>query len=157
MVNNINILNRTSTIDQGNVELYDSDVKAIMDGPMAWFNARTGSWRNIDDMHKELTEQFQKIGLQVEVSVWTLGECRCRPATHHAEQCRNLIAIPEAYQFGVLILGKINRESGFDFDKMVHEVQHNLLDIPGEGGVIKFDEKEWLRNQGTGGGSHKHH
>jgi hypothetical protein len=129
-----------------------SSIKKIMEGPMEWFNARTGSWRVVDEVHKGLVEQFQKAGYLVDISIWTLGECRCKPCNHHADNCRNLIPIPEAYQFGVTIMGKTEVESGFDFDRMVHEVQSNLLGIPGEGGVIKFDEAAFLRQQRERGG-----
>jgi hypothetical protein len=138
---------RTGSIDAA-IELYDSDIKTIMDGPMEWFNSRTGSWRVIDEVHKGLVEQFEKVGFKVDVEVWTLGECKCSPPCRDGEHCRHLVPIPEAYQFGVMITGKINRESSFDFDKMVHEVQNNLLDIPGEGGIIKFDEAEARRMMG---------
>lgn len=143
------ILNRTSQIEAA-FELYDSDIQKIMAGPMEWFNARTGSWRVVDDVHKGLVEQFERIGFRVDVEVWTLGECRC-PSSHSAEHCPHLIPVEGAYQFGVMVTGKINGESGFDFDRQRHEIVNNLLDIPGEGGTIKFDkaaEQEFLRRHG---------
>lgn len=153
-MSNIPILGRTSTIDAAqNVELYDEDIKRIIDGPMEWFNARSGTRRNIDDTHRALVEQFERIGLLVDVEIWTLGECRCSISSHHAEQCPNLQPLPETYQFGVVIKGKVHQESGFDYDRQVHQVQNNLLNLPGEhDNVIKFDEKEFLRQQRE----HKH-
>lgn len=138
------------------IDLYDSDIKKITEGPVAWANTRVGSARNVDDFHKGLTEQFHKIGFLVDVQVWTMGECRCSPRCRDAEACRRLISIPGAYTFKCEIQGRMQRESGFDYDRMQHEIQNNLLNIKGEGGKIKFDEKEFLRQHG-GGKKHGHH
>jgi hypothetical protein len=133
--------------------LYDHEVKKIIQGPLEWFNARTGSLRVIDDVHKGLEEQFHKIGFKVDVQVWTLGECRCA-SSHHATQCPHLRPIEGAYQFDVVIQERIDPESGFDYERMSHEVQNNLLEIPGEGGKIKFDPAEFRRQHGQGGHHH---
>lgn len=124
------IMGGGSTIDTS-IMLYDSEIKDITDGPLAWFNTRVGSLRNVDDVHKGLIEQFEKIGLRADVQVWTFGE--------------KGIAVEGAYMFQVMIDGRIEKGSGFDYEKMQHEVQNNLLGIPGEGGKIKFDEAEFRR------------
>lgn len=139
-----------------NIMLYDSEIKKIADGPIAWANNRVGSARSIDDFHKGLVEQFNRAGFLVDAAVCTLGECKCGPlALHDAEHCRHLVPIENTYTFQVTILDRVVRESGFDYDRMKHEVQANLLEIPGEGGKIKFDEKEFLQQHG-GGRRHKH-
>lgn len=136
-----------------NIELYDSDIKKITDGPLEWYNTRSGSWRDVDDVHKGLEEQFHKIGLNVNVGIYTMGECKCSPSCPDADACRHLVPIHGAYIFRVTILSRMTPESGFDFDRMKHEVRNNLLDIKGEGGTMKFDEKEFLRKHAP----HRHH
>lgn len=149
------IQNRTSGIDTA-IQLYDSDIKEITEGPLAWANARQGTRRDINDFVNELTERFNKIGLQVEIQVWKFGECKCVISSHTAEQCPNLAPVDDAWMFQGMITGRIEQESGFDFDRMVHEVQNNLLEIPGEGGSIKFDEAEFHRQMDQFGRGHHH-
>lgn len=123
------------------VELYDSDIAAITAGPVAWHETRMKVRRDIDDHAKALEEQFHKIGFTVEVQVWIHSET--------GDQFEGPV------MFHVLVTGRINPESGYDFERQQHEVRANLLDIPGEGGTIKFNEAEFLREHG--GGKHGRH
>lgn len=125
---------------ESQIALYDSDIRAIAQGPIAWHNLRMGSRRNIDDHVRGLTEQFHKIGLIADVQVWTMGQ--------------DGVPIEDAYVFKGVITGRVTPESEFDHDRLRHEIVHNLLDIPGEEGTIKFDEQEFLRQHG--GGKHLH-
>jgi hypothetical protein len=138
------------------IMLYDHEIKRITDGPLAWANFRVGSARSIDDFHKGLREQFEKIGLLADVGVYDMGVCECGPlAAHDAEQCPRLVPVEGSYIFKVVILGRVSPESGFDYDRMKHEVRANILDLPGGGGTIKFDEREFLKRHG--GGRHGRH
>lgn len=137
----------TSGIDSL-IELYDSDIKKITDGPIAWHNRREGARRSIDDHQRALTEEFEKIGLLANVEVWAYSSDGGK-------------SLEDGFMFQVMITGRVNPESAFDFDKMRHEVVSNLLDIPGEGGTIKFDKADFerlKRKHGTPGahGPHGH-
>jgi hypothetical protein len=124
------------------IMLYDHEIKRITDGPLAWANFRVGSARSI--------------GLLADVGVYDMGVCECGPlAAHDAEQCPRLVPVEGSYIFKVVILGRVSPESGFDYDRMKHEVRANILDLPGGGGTIKFDEREFLKRHG--GGRHGRH
>ena len=111
------------------IELYDSEFLAIEQGPLAWANRRTGSRRNIDQFCRDMTEQFAMIGLVVDVQPWTTLD-------------------PDVYAFKLIIQGRTVAQR-FDFERMQHEVRANILEIPGAGGVIKFDPEAFRREHGT--------
>jgi hypothetical protein len=100
------------------VDLYDSDIKAIAAGPLHYAQQRAGASLDIDRFVRDLQEQFYAIGLGVQVHVWTT----------EAEG---------VYKFVVEIQKRLTL---FDPHKMAHEVQSNLLEIPGEGGTINMNE-----------------
>jgi hypothetical protein len=101
------------------IELYDSDIAAIDRGPLKWATEQQGKAMVLDSFVRGVVGRFEDIGL------------RSRVNTHESSE-------PGTYVFEIVITGRIE-EKAFDYDKMVHEVVHNLLDIPGEGGVIKAD------------------
>jgi hypothetical protein len=105
------------------IQLNDSDIKRLHEGPVAWANARVGSRRNIDQFAKDFEEQVNKCGFTCEVKVYDTNQA-------------------ETYSFEVEINGR-TPGSVFDPDKQVHEVTSNLLELPGEQeGFVK--SKEWL-------------
>lgn len=98
-----------------NIELHDSDIIAMEYGPLAWAQQQSGRMLDIDRFTKDVAEQFERIGFQVEVQVWDTNE-------------------RGVWAFKVLIEKRIGE--AFDPDRQVHEVVSNLLEIPGEGGTI---------------------
>ena len=126
-----------------NIDLYDQDFKNIINGPLAWYNEQVGHYRSWDDVYRELLERFHQIGLKVTVSLWTYSE------TPGGKE------VPNSFMFNVQIDGRVDPHHEFDFDQFTHEIQNNLLEIPGEGGKIKMDkrsEREFLRRHGGGHG-----
>jgi hypothetical protein len=106
-----------------NIMLNDSDIIKLEKGPVAWANARVGSRRDVDQFTKDLAEQINKCGFTCEVKVFDTNQ-------------------EETYGFEIEINGR-TAGSVFDPDKQVHEVTHNLLELPGEQeGFVK--SKEWL-------------
>jgi hypothetical protein len=93
------------------VELYDSDIKAIAAGPVHYAQQREGQRMDIDRFVRDLQEQFHQLGFGVQVQVWTTE-------------------VEGAYGFVVEIQKRLGPT--WDPDQMVHEVTHNLLEIPGE-------------------------
>jgi hypothetical protein len=118
------------------VELYDSDIKAIAAGPLRYAQERAGRMLEIDRFVRDLQEQFFQIGLGVQVQVWTTP-------------------IEGTYKFTVEIQKRLNP---WDPDQMVHEVTHNLLDIPGAPeGFIKTDPgADLARRERSGEFKHDH-
>lgn len=102
------------------VELYDSDFLAMESGPLRWARAAAGSVRNIDRFVNDLIEQFAEIKLGVQVQVWDTNQ-------------------DGLYAFKIEIIRRI--EAGaYDYDRQVHEVVSNILDLPGQEGWIKTSE-----------------
>jgi hypothetical protein len=97
------------------IDLYDSEIIAIEDGPLRYAQQRAGRPLNIDRFTKDLAEQFEQIGLGVEVKVFTTAQ-------------------DNVWAFEVEIQRRIAKP--FDPDQMIHEVVNNLLELPGEGGWI---------------------
>lgn len=115
------------------VELYDSDISRIDNGPLAWAREREGRMLDIDQFTKDLTEQFAHIGFGVDVQVWDTQQ-------------------EGAYVFKIEIQRRLTE---WDPDQQVHEVVNNVLDLPGQdGGWIKTEEamKEHERRRKERGG-----
>lgn len=91
------------------VELYDSDIKAIAAGPLRYAQQRQRTRLDIDRFVRDLQEQFHGIGFGVQVHVWTTEE-------------------DGTYRFEVEIQKRL---TPWDPYQMVHEVQNNILEIPG--------------------------
>jgi hypothetical protein len=114
------------------VDLYDSDIKAIAAGPLQYAQQRAGKMLDIDRFVRDLQEQFFQIGLGTQVKVFTTAE-------------------PGVYAFEVEIQKRLG--APFDPDQMVHEVTHNLLDLPGEQeGFVDTESgmRELLRKERSG-------
>lgn len=117
------------------VDLYDSELLAIERGPLRYAQERAGKRLNVDRFTKDLAEQFEHIGLGVEVKVFTT-------------------ASEDVYAFEVEIQKRLL--SVFDHDQMIHEVVNNILELPGqEKGFIDTNKaiREMERNNR---GRHKH-
>jgi hypothetical protein len=103
------------------IDLYDSDIIAIDEGPYAWMRQHQGSAMNVDAFVRGAEEQFAEIGFDAKVKCYTTTESG-------------------TYAFDVEINGRIDKAHQFDYDRMVHEVTHNILEDPdAETGFIKAD------------------
>lgn len=103
------------------VELYDSDLIAIERGPLEWMKAKQMTRVDLEGFRRAVVDQFGSIGFRVEVKVFETDQA-------------------DVYAFDVEIREKLGRKE-FDYDRMVHEVTHNILELPDQdGGVIKADE-----------------
>ena len=129
------------------VELYDSDILKIEQGPLAWANARVGSRRNLDDFVNGLKDRFFKIGFFTYIELGYPMECRCYPHHDNLPDCPDLKPIEDAaYTIKVSITSRVAMQV-FDYEQMQHEVRNNILNMPGQDkGTIKFDAKAFLRN-----------
>lgn len=120
-------------------ELYDSDILAIETGPLLYAQQRSGHRLNIDRFCKDLTEQFAAIGLGVDVKVYTTAQ-------------------EGTWAFEVEIQRRLEKQE-FDYDRMVHEVTNNILEMPGQDkGFINTAEamNELLRKERSGELKHGH-
>lgn len=120
------------------VELYDSDLLALEQGPMAWMKSKQQSSMNLEDFRRAVVEKFADAGFKVDVKVFDTNQ-------------------EGVYAFDVEIREKIERKA-FDFDRQVHEVTRNILELPDqEGGFIKTDQAmmEMLRKEREQG-KHRH-
>ena len=104
------------------IDLYDSEILKI-EQVLEQLNAEdVGKPRPLEDFVQKVTELFAKIGLVVDVKVWTAADNRGQEIAG--------TFIPE-----ITITGRVDRKHEFDYDRQVHEVTNDLLDL-GEGGVI---------------------
>lgn len=120
------------------VELYDSDLLAIERGPLAYMQSRQFSRMNLEEFRVATKEKFEDIGFRVNVKCYDTD-------------------VSDTYAFDVEILEKLEKRA-FDFDRQVHEVTRNILELPDqEGGFIKTDASmmQMLKNEREHG-KHKH-
>lgn len=92
------------------INLYDSDILRIDQGPLAWMLSRQGIRMNVEEFRRTVVDKFAEIGFIAVIKTYDTTE-------------------NETYAFDVEIQGRIEPHD-FDFDRMVHEVQNNLLDDP---------------------------
>lgn len=100
------------------IELYDSDI-ANIDKVVEVLARKQGHETNLEGFRQECIDTFGKIGLKVDVLVYTTDQAGL-------------------FWFEVQIQGR-TEEHEFDHDRQRHEAVSNYLGIPGEGGVIKTD------------------
>lgn len=104
-----------ATVD-ATIELYDSDILAI-EGVIAKLNNEdVGRARELEDFVQKTKELFFEIGLRVDVLMWTSN-------------------VDGTYVPEITINGRVDAHHEFDYDKQVHQVTNDLLEL-GEGGVI---------------------
>lgn len=103
------------------IDLYDSDILKI-EKVLEQLNAEdVGQKRDIEGFVQKATDLFAKIGLRVDVKIWTAADRR-------GQEVEGTF-IPD-----ITINGRVDKHE-FDYDRMVHEVTNDLLEL-GEGGVI---------------------
>jgi hypothetical protein len=128
------------------LDVYDSEIEQIL-GVLGRLQDQARFRRhNYNDFDREIREAFAEIGFTVAVN-WHEFEMDGQKQDG---------AMPE-----VTVTGRTDPGFVFDKDRQVHEATHNILEIPGEDGVIKTDP-DTLRNfmEGNGGGhahGHSHH
>jgi len=119
------------------IELYDHEVDAIQ---KVWDTLRDRhqkSFKNYDAVEREIVSRFAEAGFIAHVS-WFKYSLDGVP--------QDGAAMPE-----VTIVGRCDPGHEFDRDQQVHEVTSNLLEIPGQEGVIRTDQG------GTFRAGHDHH
>jgi hypothetical protein len=122
------------------IELYDHEVDQIQG---VWDELRARhqkSTRNFNAVEREIVGRFADAGFVVHVN-WYSYEIDGVPQEG---------ASPE-----VTIVGRCDPKHEFDHDRQVHEVTANVLDIPGQEGVIKTDAGGVFRDFREGN-SHGH-
>jgi hypothetical protein len=128
------------------IDLYDHEIDAIQ---KVWDQLRDRhqkTYRSYDAVEREIISRFAEIGLVAQVNWYSykIGGVVQEGA-----------AMPE-----VTITGRIEKHE-FDHDQQVHEVVNNVLDIPGQEGVIKTDQggafKKFREEHGSAAGHDHHH
>jgi hypothetical protein len=115
-------------------ELYDSDVLA-MEPVYRWAVEQQGKRLPLEDFRQKLTHKFYDHGFVVNVKAYTTTE-------------------EGVYAFDVEVLRKIEKKE-FDYDKQVHQVVSNVLDLPDQaGGWIKADAG--MKEAAKKAAEHKH-
>lgn len=94
------------------VNLYDSDIDRIHRGPVAWMNSKSGSSMDLEDFRKTAVEKFAEIGFRTNVKCYETN-------------------LDGVYAFEAEIQGRLGKQD-FDYDRQVHEVVNNYLNLPGE-------------------------
>lgn len=123
------------------LDVYDSDVEQIFT-VLARLQDRARYRRhNYLDFQREIEEAFAGIGFTVHVN-WHRFEIGGREQDG---------AMPE-----VTVTGRTDQDFVFDKDRQVSEVTRNVLDLPGEAGVIKTDPETLKRFREGGGHGHGH-
>jgi hypothetical protein len=122
------------------IDLYDHEIIAI-DGVLEKLRFKQGHRHNYNDLEREIRERFAEIGLVVSVTwrEYAIGGVKQEGAMPDITP----VARTEPHEF--------------DHDRQVHEVTHNILDIPGQEGVIKTDESGTFRKfREEHGNNHPH-
>jgi hypothetical protein len=103
------------------LDLYDSEVLAI-EKVADWMKAQQRTPRHLDSFVRESENRFAEAGFKARVKTYSTNE-------------------DGTFAFEVEILDRLDRRA-FDYDRQVHEVTNNLLELPGEGGIIKADSAQ---------------
>lgn len=102
-------------------DLYDSDILAIEKGPLAWMQSQQRMAKDLDNFVRAAKDKFEDIGIRANIKTYDTNE-------------------DGTFAFEVEILGRTERRD-FDYDRMVHQVTNNILELPDQdGGIIKTDE-----------------
>ena len=102
------------------IDVYDHEVEQII-AVQNQLLARCGAMRNYGDFEREIKERFAEIGFAAQVT-WHTYSLGGKPQEG---------ALPD-----VTLTGRLERRE-FDHDRQVAEVTRNVLNIPGQEGVIK--------------------
>jgi len=113
------------------IDLYDSEVIKI-EQVLDTLKARAINRRNYEDFDREIKEKLAEAGFVATVHWFTAAG-------------PDKVQIPDMLMPEITIDGRIAPDGAvlaadqfeFDHNQQVHEVTHNLLELPGEDGVIK--------------------
>jgi len=122
------------------LDVYDHEVDELMKVQARLTDRARHRRHNFLDFQREIEQAFAEVGFTVHVN-WH------KFAIDGQEQDG---AMPE-----VTVTGRTDPGFIFDKDRQVHEVTSNILDLPGETGVIKTD-RETVRRFMDGNGGHGH-
>jgi hypothetical protein len=123
------------------IELYDHEVDRIQKVWDLLRERHQKSTRNYDTVEREIVGRFAEAGFVVHVNWFAYS----------------LDGIPqEGASPEVTIVGRCDPKHEFDHDQQVHEVVSNILDIPGQEGVIKTDDGGVFKDFREGGHGHGH-
>ena len=104
-----------------NLNLYDEDILKL-EKVFDWVKQRQHQRMELEGFRRSAIERFYDAGFKVNVKVYDTNE-------------------EGVYAFDFEILDRVDREEQFDFDKQVHQVVNNLLELPDQdGGWINTDE-----------------
>jgi hypothetical protein len=106
------------------IDIYDHEVDALIRVQYLLTQRAQEKRHNYADFEREIKERFAEVGFVVAVNWHRFGI---------GGQVQEG-AMPE-----VTVVGRTDPAAVFDPDRQVHEVTSNLLEIPGEDGVIKTD------------------
>lgn len=121
------------------LDVYDHEVEKIIEVRQYLTEKARYGRHNFIDFEREIRERYAAAGFTVEVS-WYEFEVGGQKQDG---------AMPE-----VTITGR-TAPHVFDKDRQVHEVTRNILELPGETGVIRTD-RDTVRNFLDGNGGHGH-
>lgn len=105
------------------IDLLDSEVNVIQGVWDTLRDRHQKSFKNYDQVEREIIGRFADVGFVVQVS-WFKYSLDGIP--------QDGAAMPE-----VTIVGRCDPKHVFDHDQQVREVTSNILEIPGQEGVIK--------------------
>lgn len=115
-------------------ELHDSDILEL-EKVYRWMVDQQHKRRDLENFRREIIGRFQEKGYVVNVLCFETDQA-------------------EVYTFEVEVLRKIEQKT-FDYDKQVHEVVNNILDLPDQaGGWIKADAG--MKEAAQKAAEHKH-
>lgn len=114
--------------ENSNLNLYDEDILKL-EKVFDWVKQRQHQRMDLEDFRRNAIERFYDAGFKVNVKVYETTENDGQSA------------LEGVYAFDFEILDRVNREEQFDFDRQVHQVVNNLLELPDQnGGWINTDE-----------------
>lgn len=115
-------------------ELHDSDILEL-EKVYRWMVDQQHKRRDLENFRREIIGRFEEKGYVVNVLCFETDQA-------------------EVYTFEVEVLRKIEKKT-FDYDKQVHEVVNNILDLPDQaGGWIKADAG--MKEAAQKAAEHKH-
>lgn len=119
------------------IEINDSDILRIEQGPWAYMRSQQKKRVNIEDFRRAVVDKFAEIGFRAQVNAFTTD------------------AGPDVYAFDVVVQERLT--GGFDPDRMVHEVVNNVLELPDQDkGWINTDESLRAAEAAMRANPHKH-
>jgi hypothetical protein len=123
------------------IDVNDEEILRIERGPFAWMRAKQATSMSLEDFRRTAENKFADVGFRAKVTAYTTTQ-------------------EGVYAFDVEIQGRMAGAGQFDPDQLAHEVQHNLLELPGKHeGAIKTDKgavRALLSGDRPGPGGHHH-